>query len=713
DKSLGFLTWLRSRKTLPYPYIFRTTRITNRASSEREIQLVGQLPPAPKLSKLLKQWQLVYRQIILPSTRIKPKAGQVTQETNISCQVLGSRLITELNSWLNSGFKEWQKLRERLQQNLNENDEILIVIETDDIQVRQLPWHWWSLLVENYLKAEVVLSLPDYRSLGNQKKHTASSVRILAILGDSTGINIQRDRALLEQLPGATVKFLVEPQRRQLTEQLWGANWDILFFAGHSGIQTNGQISQLYINQADTLTISDLRYALRTAVEHGLKLAIFNSCDGLGLARDLADLHIPQIIVMREAVPDRIAQEFLKYFLEAFASGISLYLAVREARERLQGWENRFPYASWLPVIFQNPAEVSLTWQGLCDHQHISSVSRSSTLTVLLTSIFVTFLVIGIRYLGLLQIWELQTFDRLVQLRPSEQPDPRLLIIAITENDLQLPQQQQRKGSLSDTALHQLLQKLEPYKPRVIGLDIYRDFPVKQNDLAERMRKNESLIAICKASDDSINDPGVAPPPEVSLERLGFSDFITDPDGILRRYLLAMDSSPSSPCTTPYAFNVQLAFRYLATEGILPRYTPSGYLKLGDTIFKPLEAHTGPYQQVDPWGHQVLLNYRVPRSPDQIAATLTLKQVLEGKFDRDTILDRIVLIGTTANSFQDYWRTPYNRNEWSMQSISGVALQAQMVSQILSAVLDNRSCLANAGVEQLALDKLVLLHLEN
>jgi hypothetical protein len=43
----------------------------------------------------------------------------------------------------------------------------------------------------------------------------------------------------------------------------------------------------------------------------------------LGLAKHLASLHIPKIIVMREPVPDLVAQEFLKNFLTAFASGKS------------------------------------------------------------------------------------------------------------------------------------------------------------------------------------------------------------------------------------------------------------------------------------------------------------------------------------------------------------------------------------------------------
>jgi hypothetical protein len=85
----------------------------------------------------------------------------------------------------------------------------------------------------------------------------------------------------------------------------------------------------------------------------------------LGLAQDLAELSLPQVIVMREPVPDQVAQEFLKYFLSNFADGKSLYLAVREARGRLQGIEDHFPCATWLPIIYQNPAEVPPTWQEL------------------------------------------------------------------------------------------------------------------------------------------------------------------------------------------------------------------------------------------------------------------------------------------------------------------------------------------------------------
>jgi hypothetical protein len=125
---------------------------------------------------------------------------------------------------------------------------------------------------------------------------------------------------------------------------------------------SNGWID---INQTDKLTIEQLENALKTAIEQGLHLAIFNSCNGLGLARQLNNLHIPQIIVMREPVPDLVAQEFLKNFITSFSGGKSLYVSVREAREKLQSMEDKFPCASWLPVICQNHAEVPSMWQEL------------------------------------------------------------------------------------------------------------------------------------------------------------------------------------------------------------------------------------------------------------------------------------------------------------------------------------------------------------
>lgn len=660
-------------------------------SWEREtLQVAGQLPPADNLIELFPQWQDSYRQQIDATARMKFVDVQITQ---LSCRQLSTQLCFEFNKWLNSKHEKWQKIRDRLQQNLSQTDEILLIIETESWQVQQLPWQLWKLISDDYPHAEIALSAPDYQLTAVISSAT-SKVRILAILGNTEGIDVRSDRATLESLPNAEVCFLVEPGLQKLTEQLWSQGWDILFFAGHSISQTDGSGGRIYLNRnEEVLTIEQLKYGLLKAIQNGLKLAIFNSCDGLGIARDLAEVNIPQMIVMREPVPDKVAQEFLKYFLQYFSSGESFHLAVRLAREKLQGLEAEFPCASWLPVIFQNPVQVPFRWHEADSSRHTRSTTLigRNLLNVLFISAAVTSLLMGIRYFGVLQFLELEAFDQQMRLRPQEPPDPRLLIVTVDEPDFNLPEQKGRRGSLSDLALEKLLQQLEQFKPRVIGLDLYRDFPVepKYPRLAALLRQSDRFISVCKASDETSDPKGVAPPPEVSLDRLGFSDFLTDKDGILRRHLVMASPEPASPCATPYAFSTMVALYYLAAQEIFPKPTPDETLHLGSTLFPRINSRWGGYPHLDDGGYQIMLNYRSLRSPENIADKVTLTQVLKKQIHPNAIKDRAILIGTVANSYPDFWSIPYKSQSPDGQ-VSGLLVQAQMVSQILSATLDRR-----------------------
>ncbi len=676
----------------------------------------GSLPAAPEIPVIYKQWQLLYSALYERYSRIKTDIGEVKSVSFIGFSDLCQELSNRINSWLNA--EPFRKIDQELRTYLKREDEIRLIIETDDDLLRRLPWHLWNFF-EDYPQAEVALSAPEYkRAFKLPSKPPGASVRILAILGNSKGIDTEKDRAILEHLSDADTEFLVEPQLQELSAQLWN-NWDILFFAGHSSSKEKGIIQ---LNQSDSLSLDLLRVELQKAISSGLKLAIFNSCDGLRLADLLADLHIPQVIVMREPVPDVVAQEFLKHFLVAFSGGQSLSAAVRSARERLRSLEGEYPCASWLPVIWQNPAEPPTTWQELFvpkqDSFPLSTTEpksrpapkpnsltiaitepksrpapkkRRSLASVLLASIAVTAGVMGVRHLGMLQNWELQAFDQLVRHRPDENPDPRILVVAVTETDFASQDRTVTRGSISDWALNKTLRIIKSYKPRVMGLDIYRDLPITQEDLGTFFANSE-MVAVCKVRAPESGEAGVAPPPGVAPERLGFSDVLQDDDGVTRRHLLAMDVDPASPCTASYAFSVELAMRYLAAEGVPPKTSPGGFLQIGNVVFRPLDAHNGGYQTIDGWGHQVLLNYRSPRAPQNVVAQVPLMQVLKGKLDPDLVKDRIVIIGTTANSFGDLWTTPYSRAQ-SARRVPGVLIQAQMVSQIISAVLDGRPML--------------------
>lgn len=319
----------------------------------------------------------------------------------------------------------------------------------------------------------------------------------------------------------------------------------------------------------------------------------------------------------------------------------------------------------------------------------LSRVKRLGNAVVKRPALVASLTVTGLLFLGrqteLLQPLELSAFDRLMQLRPALPPDPRLLVVTITEADIQ----SQEKWPLTDAVMYQLLTRLEQYQPTVIGLDIYRDFaqPPGHEQLSALLQSNERIIPVCKRT--NAEDPGVPPPPGISDSRVGFSDIAIDPNGIVRRALLFVNpfSAASNRCPTAYSFSFQLARRYLEQKGIEPELTPQEFLKMGDVVFKPLTPNDGGYQDADAGGYQILLNYRSPNSPAQ---RVTLSDILNNRIDPSLVKDRIVLIGVTAPSIDDAFYTPYSSAQRRLSKMPGVEIHGQIVSQLLSAVLNGR-----------------------
>ncbi|MGV0024464.1 CHASE2 domain-containing protein [Phormidesmis priestleyi] len=637
------------------------------------IEMVGFLPASSELLTTLRQWQQAYRRLGHP-TRIVPQeiiyGGSVNQLDD--CQRFARELRDRLNTWLDS--PSFRIIDRRLREALSPEDAIRILICSQDGYIQRLPWQSWDL-IERYPKAEIALSVPTLERI-QVERSPDRPIRILAILGNQTGIDVEADRAILKRLP-AEVTFLVEPPRQQITQQLWDQPWDILFFAGHS--QTEGNQGRIYLNPQESLTLEELKYGLRQAIAQGLQLAIFNSCDGLGFAQEFAQLHLPQMIVMREPVPDPVAQAFLKVFLPAFIGGKSLYLATRQAREQLQGLEHEFPCASWLPVLCQHSPDPPPHWHMLARQKEVS-VPRLSVRSLLFTSWLITALILGIRWLGGLQSLELAALDRLMRLRPSEGLDQRILIVKATEKDFQRLQEY----PLSDRTVAQLLQKLERYQAHAIGLDLYRDIPqgTGRTALLDQLQTSDRIIAACKTPDQR---EGIAPPPGISPEFLGFTDVVVDANQVIRRQLLSMSPKPGVPCSTGYALSFLLAAHYLADKGN-PNTLTSNNWQLGKVVLPRLQVPTGGYYAIDTNGSQILLNYR---SPVEVAQQVTVTQVLNDP-DPDYIRDRIVLIGVDIED-KDRYATPYSQN--NSQTVPGVIIHAQMVSQLLSAVLDQRPLL--------------------
>jgi branched-chain amino acid transport system substrate-binding protein len=322
-----------------------------------QVRFHGRLAAASEIPALYTHWQQTY--LDWGGQQQWWRMHFPDQVTHVSfwddCTHATKALQQALRQWFDQ--PELRDLREQILIAVQPQDRARLFIQTRDPLLRKLPWHLWPLL-EQLPQLEISMSAsapPRYR-----KWH--SPLKILAVLGHSQGLDLLVDQHLLSNLPGAEVTRLLEPTPQQLSDHLFEHAWDLLFFAGHSGSASNGETGYLLLNDQDTLAPSELKFALQRVVKNGLQLAILNSCDGLGLAQELADLHIPYLIVMREPVPDRIAQTFLNYFLKAFAKGEPFYLAVRQAREQLQSLERTYPCASWLPVICQHPQAPTLRY---------------------------------------------------------------------------------------------------------------------------------------------------------------------------------------------------------------------------------------------------------------------------------------------------------------------------------------------------------------
>lgn len=320
----------------------------------------GKLPPCQPISQHYQKWQESYRSLH-QKMRLGSSGQQVTHITH-SCQQSASQLKLTLSHWYESSDT---RLKESLLTELHPQDTIRLLVQTDIQQLRFLPWHlFFDSFLNRYPKAELAIAPVEYINI-NLPTSNHPQIRILAVFGNSEGIDLKPDLEAFSNLHTAEITTLITPTPEQLFNHLYEQEWDILFFAGHSGTNKQTWQGKLYLNEVDIITIEELNKALKKAIAKGLRLAIFNSCEGLGLAQDLADLHLAQIIVMGEMIPDAVAHVFIRQFLHSFANNEPLYLAVRQAREKLQPLEKQYPCATWLPIICQNPASLPLTWQNL------------------------------------------------------------------------------------------------------------------------------------------------------------------------------------------------------------------------------------------------------------------------------------------------------------------------------------------------------------
>ena len=340
---------------------------------------------------------------------------------------------------------------------------------------------------------------------------------------------------------------------------------------------------------------------------------------------------------------------------------------------------------------------------------------------------------------GWLRSWEYKFYDLNLRLRPTESIDSRIVIVGITEDDLQKLNQ----NNIDDGTLARVIKKIKTHQPRVIGLDLHRNVPVcfkadscqsDREELSQLFRHTPNLIGLEKTTGGNIWAEPILPHPELAkAQRTGASEVIEDADDVIRRAYLYVQKTETF--TFP-SFGLALALKYLEQESIQPvgyhtwlklnqaifpaiesiETDSSSLFKLLETKLKELKEESNkfyPSDEID--GYQILLNYRANRN---LFERISIFELLERDSLNLNLQDKIVLIGRVDQLSKDFYNVPHLKNHKIERDFSfGIIIQAQLVSYLINAALEERTTfkflpnlVGNSLIIILLLEPLLLLN---
>jgi diguanylate cyclase (GGDEF)-like protein len=267
---------------------------------------------------------------------------------------------------------------------------------------------------------------------------------------------------------------------------------------------------------------------------------------------------------------------------------------------------------------------------------------------------------------------EFGAFDAMVSRLPDIGRDPRLTVIGITEADIE------KYGfPLSDAKVARLVELLQAHSPQVIGVDLYRHaaHPPGRAALREQFAA-PNVIAVRFVGMDP--DVGEVPAPAfVPPARIGFNDFVLDPDGVVRRALVFVGSEQRQYFS--FALRVAIAYFDATLGGEVFRFDEAALSLRGHRIPR-LMPWFGGYADIDNAGYQTMLRFRSREAPAEL---LSLDDVYLGRYDPEQLSGRAILIGAVAPSLNHLFFTPYSPRMEAQFLMPGVLLHAQIVSQLL------------------------------
>jgi adenylate cyclase len=314
------------------------------------------------------------------------------------------------------------------------------------------------------------------------------------------------------------------------------------------------------------------------------------------------------------------------------------------------------------------------------DRGGIARLLRSPALKALLGANIIVAGIILARGHGWLQPFELLIYDALRVSWAGHEPSNRVLIVGGNEDDITDFDWPLRDGDLAD-----LLERLASWKPRVIGIDIYRDRPKPPGTerLTAILARHKEIVWAFKLNE---GEQRAIQPPEVlrGTDRAVIADFIPDAGNVIRRALLYAGDENYT------AMGMELGLRYLATEQIRPAPAPGDDIRLGKALISPLDDVRGPYTRLDSSGYQVLLDYHGGPNPFPIKS---IGDIMRNDDAAPLVAGRAVIVGVMSESVKDSFSTPFNTGFNSEAQMNGIVVNAHIADQLIREAIEGSAVL--------------------
>lgn len=579
-----------------------------------------------------------------------------------------TKLMYEFHRWLRSA--ELYDIRSTiatasqaaLKANPDHASPIRVFLTCAPIELDRFPWEAWELGTEFATTGAIqIIRAPLNISAPTQSEQTGSRrARILAILGDETGLDFKADREAVRSLNKlAEVKFVgwqPEKTAAQVIQEITSAiadeqGWDVLFFAGHSN-ETDLTGGELGIAPGVSMSINEIKPQLTAAKKRGLQVAIFNSCSGLSIAESLIDMGFGQVVVMREPIHNRVAQDFLIHLLQGLGKSLDVYESVLASRQFLRLEKSHtYPSASLVPSLFCHPGATLFQLHPTHWKHRFRQLLPTRIEAIALTTGIVLSIMLPVQ--DVLRDGRLfsQSFYRTVTAQIPMDEAPPVALIQMDTDSFKVAGVQQF-NPLDRTYLASILDRLQRNNARVIGFDVLLDSPQANVPNGDRLLGESIDRAINRGSwltFASIQNNGV----EVGIsDRLGITSRNWTMTGIIEghpHFVQLPQEHCQNVCPISYLLSLVRAGRDEVSG--MPQPGRDRVMDLRTQLLSTLKEKSAPQGKIPmllnwqpPLGLEPIIDFSLP--PNQAYQLIPAWQLLDnsGKYQFPLLAKQIVLV---------------------------------------------------------------------